>query len=253
MSIPLRLAIAFAVVATSACSPQTQTAASNPEDAALPAAVAAEDPAAPLPPPVEVASSKLEQLFHPDMLDVDVAYFEQTAGIARKSDGDRREYRVEGCDVAVNLMGGQVRNMRLQLADSCHVDLNRFLREYGIPKTEQLTFGNFIEAAGTNFTWYADCLVACGNAYDPSVYLEWTAPRSNLFYTVVLEGRILGGTELVEKMKQDKGEVWVVDARFNCEEEARPFKDLWTTTYANEKPHAVTIGWDVAVSECPAS
>lgn len=252
----LSFVLAVALLAITACTRQTPAVAGTPSveveypaaavGAAVPAASASAAPVVATSPP-----AMLDKVFDPEMLDVDVAYFEKTAGVPRRSEGDRREYRIDNCDVAVALLDGRVRNMRLGLKDGCSVDLNRFLLDYGIPPANQLTFGSFMRAVGSNVVWYADCLGNCGNAYDPSVYLDWTAPRANLVYTVQLEGMALGGTDWEGTMERENGNDWVMEGRFNCFDDALKYREIASKVYAEEKPIAVSIGWDVPVPKCP--
>lgn len=196
--------------------------------------------------------SLLDKVFDPEMLDVDLAYFEQIAGIPRRTNGESREYRIDNCDVTVSLAQERVRHMRLGLKDGCSFDLNRFLPGYGLPPISQLTFGAFGDVVGLNGVWYADCLSGCGNAYEPAVYLDWAAPRVNSFITVQLEGEAMNGGEWRMAMEHVNGNDWVMERRFNCFNEALKYRDIAYKEYAEKKPIAVTVGWNVPVPECPA-
>tara|TARA_R110000751_G_scaffold226475_1_gene328418 strand:+ start:32 stop:310 length:279 start_codon:yes stop_codon:yes gene_type:complete len=47
-------------------------------------------------------TAKLEQLFHAEMLNANLRYFESIAGVARESWGDTHRYNVDGCSLEVS-------------------------------------------------------------------------------------------------------------------------------------------------------
>ncbi len=68
--------------------------------------------------PAMAAPSKLEQVFDPEMLSVDLSYFELVTGPARNTHGGTKIYKVDGCEVTATLDGSTIQSLRLELSPS---------------------------------------------------------------------------------------------------------------------------------------
>lgn len=202
------------------------------------------------------ASEKIQKIMDPDMLGVDLAYFEQVTGIARKTDGTRKQYKVDGCEVTIEAGGGTVNGIRVPVTPQCAFDLNKFLPNAD-PKfgtTGELTFGQFDKSAGDNGEFLADCLSMCGNAADPSVYEFWEGSHADNFLNVTLEvvlvddAAIAAASQWQAAMTAGKGEDWVMDTKFNCE--PATFDAAAHKAFAAVKVSAISIGQAPAKPGC---
>lgn len=198
---------------------------------------------------------KLVQVFDPDMINADVAYFEQVTGPARNTYGDTKIYKVGGCEVTATIAVGSVRSLRINLNPQCTFNINKFLPNFSgkFPPTHALTFGEFDSLTGGNGQFYADCLTLCGNAADPVIYEHWYGSRADRVLEVMLETTQVSGPALSaadtwqSAMSKAEGEDWVVDAKFNCTRKYdaiahQPFREVTIT--------AITIGYDVQAPRC---
>jgi len=198
-------------------------------------------------------SATLAQLFNTDMLNTNLRYFESHAGVARESWGDRHTYRIDDCTLEVNAPGDRINSLSVEVSNHCRSSLQSFLGESFSPdESRPLTFGNFAEHTG-DFTFYADCLSGCGNAYDPSVYAFWEGPRALGFIQLRLEVELVGDAAIdasntwEEAIGSARGEEYVLFNRFNCEDHfnqqaAAAFRDIPITR--------MTIGTHLQLPGC---
>jgi len=196
-----------------------------------------------------VQAAKLDEVFNGKMLGTTPRYFESVAGIPVKKVDDTYHFDIEGCEVRASIKDEAVYALRLELTPSrCQADLSSF----GFNRsTRGLTFGYFTSGKypeaqyALDPSFYADCLMLCGNAYDPSVYAFWEGPHTKNFIQVVLEVVQASGPALDavdqwrESMLQQMGENYVVDLRFNCEDR---FSYVAAQAFENVEVEAITIG-----------
>ncbi len=75
-------------------------------------------------------------------------------------------------------------------------------------------------AARSNVDFKADCLMLCGNAADPWLYLESAGPRVSpgirASAVMVSDATIDASFRIRDAIKAAKGEDYVIDTTFNC-------------------------------------
>lgn len=190
-------------------------------------------------------AATVAEVFNGDMLGTNLRYFESIAGIARQSFNNQHTYRVEGCEIIATVSGDVVNALHLDLSPKCKADIASFIGEsFTPPASQPLTFGSFRAAAG-DLSFYGDCLMMCGNAYDPSVYAFWEGARVAGNLEVLLEAKLVGtqAIDAASRWKKDmsraKGEDWVIDSKFNCE---RGFDTQAQQHFDTVEVTAITIG-----------
>ena len=137
-----------------------------------PAAAQLPAPVQPLPVPVpisapaiapaapEVKETSLGDVFTPDMLNVEVPYFEKTVGPAKRimkltPTKTVRTYVVEGCSVQAHVEGTAIYAFAMDLKPACNVNMKPFFADFA--STKNLTLGKFVRAEG-NGMFHATCL-----------------------------------------------------------------------------------------------
>mgnify|MGYP003375840932 CR=1 FL=1 len=200
--------------------------------------------------PVEIAD-----IFAREMIDADLAYFERLAGPAWKTRGDAKTYKVAGCEVTATISKDAVRSLRLELSERCTFSLAGFFmgRPGELPPAHELTFGAFDEATGASGRYYADCLVDCGNAFDPTVYEHWQGPRLDDFLAVLLE-TVPSATHGLDAsrtwaaaMARNEDQDWIFNTRFNC---TNKYDGTARLAFRDIRITAITIGRNIAVPPC---
>jgi hypothetical protein len=199
---------------------------------------------------------KLAKILSPDMLSVDLAYFEQVSGIARNTYDKTKIYSIDGCEVTATIEDSSVHALRVDLSNKCTFDLNDFipLTSGKFPAPQNLTFGLFDKLEGDDGVFMADCLYLCGNAADPVVFEHWQGPHSLNNIEVMLEAVQVGDAVIdaaniwEEAMKKDKGADWVMYAKFNCEPEK--YNSIAHKAFKNIKITAITIGRNIIKPTC---
>lgn len=198
-------------------------------------------------------AAELNEVFNGDMLDTNQRYFESVAGIPRESYGDKHIFRVQGCNITATMAGGTVSALRLELTERCQADLSSFIGGYAPAADQALSFGSFASAAGGVLDFSADCLSMCGNAYDPSTYALWEGPRAANFMQVLLEVELVGDKAIDASnrweaaMTAQKGDDYVMDMRFNCE---NSFSAVANEAFKDVPVTAVTIGHWLEGASC---
>ena len=198
---------------------------------------------------------KLAQVFDPEMINADVAYFERVTGPARNTYGDTKIYKVGGCEVTATVAAGSVRSVRIDLSPKCTFNINKFLPNFSgkFPPTHTLTFGKFDSLTGGNGQFYADCLAQCGNAADPVIYVHWYGSRADLVLEVMLEVVQVSGPALSAAdtwqaaMGKAEDEDWIIDAKFNC---TRKYDAIAHQAFRDVTITAITIGYDIQAPRC---
>ena len=199
--------------------------------------------------------TKLAQIFQPEMIGADAAYFERVSGPAKNTYDNTKIYEVGGCEVTATVVEGSVRSLRLVLSPQCTFNLNTLLPNFTsrFPSPHAMTFGTFDSISGGTGRFYADCLTQCGNAADPVVYEHWQGSRADLGLEIMLEAVQVGEPVLnaanawQAAMEQMEGEDWVVDAKFNC---TRKFDAIAHREFGNVGISAITIGHDLRIPDC---
>jgi len=151
-----------------------------------------------------------------------VAWIEAQVGPARTVVAGEREYDIGGCTVRMNAEDGVVVGYAVPMSPACSSLAMPVLAHYGLPETVELTFGQFAQAR-TDPVFRADCLHLCGNAADPWVYLESAGPRVTpgirAAAPMVDAALIDASFDLRDRMRAARGDDYVINARFNCDED----------------------------------
>jgi len=165
-------------------------------------------------------SAKIAKLFTPAMLRADISFIDYHFGPPVSTIGDERQYDIDGCEVVIS---GEKSVIFVELAVSptCTFDLAPFVLTERPLQVHELTFGRFEAEAGDSGTYQADCLLSCGNAYDPSVYLAYEGPRATDFIKVRLGVKLVDDSAIQaaeawsDIMVKEQSEDWVIDLKFN--------------------------------------
>lgn len=188
-------------------------------------------------------SSKIEQVFSYDMIGMDVAYLESIIGIARKTDTDyqTKDYLVDGCHLKVGYNGLSIESLTVDLTNQCHFNLRDIISYNAVVPSDKLVFG----MTGP-VTYYADCLLGCGNAYDPAVYELYQGPRAENFRELLLSS-ISDSYEARSKWRDTmiakEGEEWVMNGYFNCD--PHKYNNVAINALEGEKVDQITIGYNL--------
>lgn len=200
-----------------------------------------------------VQAATVAEVFNGDMLGTNQRYFESVAGIPRESSGSQHVFKVQGCNITATIEDGSVTALRLETSKKCQADLATFISSFAPPSGKLITFGAFEKSSGGNFTYSADCLVMCGNAYDPSVYALWEGPRAINNLQVLLEvtlstdQAIDAANKWESQIRKAKDEDFVVSTSFNCDPQ---FAASARDAFANVPVSAITIGTGLTASGC---
>lgn len=198
---------------------------------------------------------KLSQVFDPDMIDANLAYFERLVGPARNTYGDTNHYMVGDCLVQARILGGTVRSLSLFVSPKCTFDLNKFLPNFSsrFPPAHNLTFGKVDSITeGTN-RFYADCLGICGNSADNYVYQYWEGSKHHGYYQVIFaESNVTGPARAARDKWQDamekaEGYKWIEKTKFNCTDK---YDAIAHQLYKDIRVSSITIGRDLEVGGC---
>lgn len=156
------------------------------------------------------------------MMGVQVAYLESKLGPAKTISGQTRTYEIGACTVEVRTDGSEIAGYVVPMTPACSAQALAALKTYDLPEKIDLTMGEFAQAR-QNVEFKADCLSLCGNAADPSVYLESAGPRVSpgirAEAVMVTDATIDASTRIENAIKAAKGEDYVIDTRFNCSSE----------------------------------
>ena len=122
----------------------------------------------------------LARIFVPGMLTADLAYLEHMVGPAKRTEGNDKEYVINGCKVTVTSANGSIRSLALELSPKCTVDLNKFLRNTTakFPSVNKMTFGQFEAVQDGKGQFMSECL-DCGNSMDPIVSEFWIGSHAD--------------------------------------------------------------------------
>jgi hypothetical protein len=201
--------------------------------------------------------NKLSKIFDYEMLNVDVAYFEKVAGVAKNTNYDgKKNYKVDGCEIHVDVTGGTVQSLSMELSNKCTFDLKKFLPNISSLSAHKVTFGKFDSEIGETGRFYSDCISGCGNAADPHVYMYWDGSRADRFLGILLDVVQVNDPVLnaVDKwraaMQKVEGDDWVTDTKFNCPNQKNdPYNSEYNIfvhkTFKDVTISAITIGYGI--------
>lgn len=199
------------------------------------------------------SQTKLARAFNPDMLGVDMVYFEQITGVARNTYGDVKIYKIDNCHVTVRFKDGSINSLRMEVSPKCTFNLNDFFPIFsgGFTVPHNLTFGRFNTVTGSIGQYYADCLESCGNAVDPTVYHYWFGGRANGYLQMLLEVNLgfndaasLAAGTWQDEMIRVMGVNWVKEEGFNCTNGYNA-NEVANSAFGSIKISGITIGYDL--------
>ena len=201
-------------------------------------------------------ASKLTEIFDPQMLDVDLVFFEHITGPARKTIGNKKHYIIDNCYVTADVKDGSIQSLHLDLWSECTFDLNKYLAHYSgaFPPVHRMTFGEFsLITNGGDF--FADCLIGCANMADPIVYEFWKGSHSDNNYLSVMLDVTLSNSDAIDAagkwedvMKKTHGEKWIENKLFNCTNE---FNSYALDSFRDIVITGITIGYGIEPPLCP--
>lgn len=203
------------------------------------------------------APDLLAQLISWDAIGMNLAYVQERAGAAIRSEDHRHHYMVQGCQLvlASDQLDKAIRSVQVALSPGCDVDVGGLL---GVPQRQPLntlTFGAFDDAMGSG-QYLADCLRDCGNAYVPSVYLVAQGRRASQFRQVMLTAE-LATDPIIEAAGQwadalvvKEAEDWVArDLGFNCQ--PQKYRHVAAQVLRTVKPEFFSFGDELEFPKCP--
>lgn len=198
-------------------------------------------------------AATVAEVFTGEMLGTNQRYFESIAGIPRESNGNEHNFKIQGCKITATIEAGKVTKLRMELGPKCQADLTQFVGSYAPAPGKPLTMGTFGQSSGGGFTYSADCLYLCGNAFDPSVYALWEGPHAVEWLQVLLEVNLSTDQAIAaagiweNSIRKAKGEEFLTSTGFNCKPE---FAAVAEKAFENVPVTAVTIGTGLVSPGC---
>ena len=205
------------------------------------------------------APDLLTQLISWNAVGMNLAYVQERAGPAIRSEDNRHHYMVQGCRLvlASDQQDKAIRSVQVALSLGCDVDVGGVLGMSQPQPLKALTFGAFDEAVGAG-QYLADCLRDCGNAYVPSVYLIAQGSRALQFRQVMLTTELAKDPAIevagqwADAMVAKESEDWVVrDLGFNCQ--PLKYRDVAAQALRTVKPEFFSFGDELEFPKCPAA
>ncbi|MFW2132546.1 hypothetical protein [Ectothiorhodospira haloalkaliphila] len=197
----------------------------------------------------------LSKYINREHLGVTVAYFEQLTGPAMRVGFDSREYRIGECQFKAHVSNDSITAFSMATNDGCYFDMSSFLfpdEEYAFFR--DASFGDVDGALGGISHYHADCLMSCGNAIDPSVYLHWYGPRVLDWIEVVVSAEIVteeisaAASKVTDYLIEKHGEDWVMYQDFNCSPE--DYYSVAQRAFNDVKVSEVKVGYYVYNPGC---
>lgn len=198
------------------------------------------------------SESSLSKIFTSDMIGANVAYFERISGPARNTSLQNgltyNIYKIEGCEVTSIIKGGTVTSIGInKLSKKCTFNLLNIIPNIGDKRpilAHEISFGFIYENLGGG-KYGATCLIACGNAEAPSVYLDVNTPRVYGGYYIsaslaLLETQAINASiKWSDAMKKTEGEDWIISTKFN---ETLKYNSIAAQAFKNLKITSISIG-----------
>ncbi|UBB15749.1 PASTA domain-containing protein [Comamonas odontotermitis] len=211
------------------------------------------------PAPAPATPDLLTRLISWDAIGMNLAYVQQRAGPAIRSEDHRHHYMVQGCQLVLRSDGQDraIRSVQVALSPGCDVDIGGLLGMSRLQPLNALNFGAFDEATGSG-QYLADCLRDCGNAYVPNVYLIAQGSRALQFRQVMLTTELATDPAIeavgqwADAMVAKESEDWVVrDLGFNCQ--PQKYRDVAAQALRSLKPEFFSFGDELELPKCPAA
>lgn len=211
--------------------------------------------------PAQEKVALIDSIVQTKTLGMSLQYFETLAGPAKyvSEDNRVRTYEIEGCEIKTILSSGEqkrIEALNIKMSPTCNAKVAGFLPdETNKILLSSLTIRQITDSLQSHPDFSADCLMGCGNAYDPSVYASWTAARFLDFLEVkadvllVEHEAIEASHKWADSMAKTEGEEWVMENQFNCHPEK--YQNTAVQLFANIKPASITFGKSGHKPDCP--
>ena len=221
----------------------------QPEPVAIPAA------------PAKEKVALIDSIVQTKTLGMSLQYFETLAGPAKyvQDDNLERAYEIEGCEIKTLLSSGEqkrIEALNIKMSPTCKAKIAGFLPdETNTVLLSSLSIRQITDLLQSHPDFSANCLMGCGNAYDPSVYASWTGARYLDFLEVKADVLLVGHEPIeashkwAESMAKIEGEDWVMENQFNCQPEK--YQNTAVQLFANIKPTSITFGKSGYKPDCP--
>lgn len=166
----------------------------------------------------------LDQIMQPETIGMNLAYLEKLAGPAERTYFNGNRFTIDNCNLTVTAdpNSKSITAVEIEASPSCQVDLRSVLQLNTPVPLSRLSFGQF-ESLLSPASYFADCLMSCGNAYDPNVYLHHEGPRAMNFMEfkigapIAEDAAIDAANRWQTAMGARESESWIMDGLFNCE------------------------------------
>ena len=191
----------------------------------------------------------LEKIFTRDTIGSTIAYLEQFTGIPKKVNNygqqEVREYHIEDCIVNIYGTNNDIRSLELEVSNECTFNISEMMNFDSKYYAHQLTFDKVYDVLGeygTKFT--SDCLYLCGNAYQPSDYLEYRGPHVDNWIEVQFstDGYHEGSSCWEDYMIKHEGEEYVIEMKFNTD---KKYDKIAYQCFKGEKISKIRIGYGI--------
>ena len=209
--------------------------------------------------PAPATPDLLTQLISWEAIGMNLAYVQQRAGPAIRSEDHRHHYMVQGCTLVLGSDGQDkaIRSVQVALSPGCDVDIGGLLGMLKRQPLNAMTFGAFDEAMGSG-QYLADCFRDCGNAYVPNVYLVEQGSRALQFRQVMITAELATDPAMeaagrwADAMVAKKSEDWVVrDLGFNCQ--PQKYRNVAAQALHAVKPEFFSFGDELEFPKCPTA
>lgn len=211
--------------------------------------------------PVQEKTALIDTIVQTKTLGMSVQYFETLTGPAKYVEDDNRErsYEIEGCEIRTILSSGEqkrIEALSIKMSPTCNAKIGGFLPdETNKILLSSLTIRQITDLLQSHPDFSADCLIGCGNAYDPSVYTSWIGVRYLDFLEVKADVLLVGDEPIeashkwAESMAKVEGEDWVMENQFNCHPDK--YQNTAAQLFTNIKPISITFGKSGYKPDCP--
>jgi hypothetical protein len=169
------------------------------------------------------AATSVQAVFVPATLGATVADLDKTLGPAAHTAKGQRTYTVAGCPVTFALERGRVETMEMDVNAACNPNMQAFVAHATPVMAYPQTFGS-LQAVTGEANYEADCLVECGNAADPNLFMIVRGSRANGFIDVQFTSIQVDGATLdaamvwTQALAQHHDQDYLIETRFNCDE-----------------------------------
>ncbi|MYN46723.1 hypothetical protein GTP23_16885 [Pseudoduganella sp. FT93W] len=209
---------------------------------------------------IEEKPALIDSVVQLKTLGMTIPYFEKLAGPAKYiEDGNlARTYEIDGCEIKVILGQGEqqrIEGLSVIMSPTCKAKANGFFPDDTRKiLLSDLTISKITDLLSSLPDFSADCIKDCGNSYDPSIFVSWTAARHLDFIEVtagillVNNASIQASQKWADGMAETEGEEWVTNNQFNCNQ--GKYQNIANQLFYHIKPTSITFGKSATKPEC---